>query len=67
MLLDERGMLGADERIVLLDDDERLGVATRWVVLVVRVGVATRWVVLVVRLVLLETLVRLVLRTFVLP
>ena len=29
MLLDERGILGADERIVLLDDDERLGVATR--------------------------------------
>ena len=51
MLLDERGILGADERIVLLDDDERLGVATRWVV----------------RLVLLETLVRLALRTFVLP
>jgi hypothetical protein len=49
MLPDERGMLGADERIVLLDDDERLGVATRWVVLVVRVGVATRWLVLVVR------------------
>ena len=56
----------------------RLGVATRWLVLLVRLGVATRWLVLVrlgvatrwlvlVRLVLLETPVRLVPRTFVLP
>lgn len=52
MLPDERGMLGADERIVLLDEDERIvlldederlgGVATRWLVLLVRLGVATR-------------------------
>ena len=50
MLPDERGMLGADERIVLLDEDERLGVATRWLVLLVRLGVATRWLALLVRL-----------------
>ena len=66
-----------DERTALLDDDERLGVATRCVVVLVRLGVATRCVVVLVRLgvatrcvaVLVRLGVTLVvdLRTFVLP